>query len=114
MSEPAPRPSWLSMVNLGAGIQVLVLCTAVLFWVVTKADKADSTASAITGVNARLDNIAIQISTLPVMAEQINELREQLAGAKGDYASLDVRLRMIEQNNAANHADVSKALGRKP
>ena len=47
-------------------------------------------------------------------ARQDPGLQEALANTQGSYASLAERLHAIEENNAANHADASKALGRRP
>ena len=105
------------IIFLGLGAApALALCTGVVYWAVSSADTAVTTANALAAFNVqamqRFDRIDGKIEDLPVMAEQLNELKTQIAGAKGDYASLDIRLRAIEQNTAAVHSEATEALKR--
>lgn len=106
MSDDLKRPSWLSWTNLVAGIQVSVVVCALVFWAATKSNQADSTAAAMITLNARFDRVFEKLDTLTILAEQMREVQGEIDGAKGAYASLDVRLRAIEQNNAALHNDI--------
>lgn len=106
--EIVRRPSWLSIMNLGAGLQVVVLLAGVMFWVVAKADKTDQTAVALMSVSARLDAIVTKLDALPVLSEQVSQLRLDMTGTKGAYASLEARLRAIEASVAAANAEARR------
>jgi hypothetical protein len=77
-----------------------------------------ATNGALTVVNARMDRLFDKLDsitgTLPVMAEQIKQVREAIALARGDAASLDVRLRGMENNIAAVHAEAIVPDSQKP
>ena len=51
---------------------------------------------------------------MAVFQEKVLEVETHVADARGNYASLDVRLRAIENNELANHNDATKALSRRP
>ena len=112
------RPSWLSVMNLAAGIQVAAVLIGLIVWVTHKGDTADNVAIAAVAVNTRLDHIADRVdaiaASLPVMQEKVISLERQVTDGRGQYTTLDTRLRAIETNEYANHVDASKALGRKP
>lgn len=112
------RPSWLSVMNLAAGIQVAVVLVGLVIWVTAKGDKADAVAAASIAINSRLDRLFDKVDVIalamPVLQEKVTSLESQVTDGRGAYATLDIRLRAIENNEAANHRDASAALGRKP
>lgn len=121
MSEQSPmgsraRPSWFSVMNLAAGIQVVVVLMGVVIWATSHADKADSVAAAAISVNARLDRLFEKVDmiaeNLPVLREKVSNLEQQVTDGRGQYSSLDVRLRAIENNTAAVHEEATTALKR--
>jgi hypothetical protein len=97
-------------------VPAILAAVGLIYWAVSSANTAAQTAVALSAFNTqvmqRFDRIDGKIENLPVLAEQTRELQQQLAGAKGDYASLDVRLRAIETNTAAVHAEATTALKR--
>lgn len=103
-------------------LAVLVPAVGLLFglayWAINSANTAVQTANALATFNAqvmaRLDHIDAKIESVPVIASQVADMREQLAGTQGGYANLASRLQALELNEAANHSDASRALGRKP
>ena len=71
------------IIFLGLGAApALALCTGVVYWAVSSADTAVTTANALATFNAqvmqRFDRIDGKIEDLPVMAEQLNELKTQM------------------------------------
>ena len=103
-------------------LAVLVPAVGLLFglayWAINSANTAVQTANALATFNAqvmaRFDNIDRKIDGLPVLAEQTRELQQEMAEAKGGYVTMGTRLQALEMNEAANHADAARALGRKP
>ncbi len=87
------------------------------FWASSLSNTASTSAAEVVSLNSRMDAIYSAIndirSKLPVMVEQIAEANSQIAGAKGDYANLDVRLRAIESNIAAVHQEATHPEGRR-
>ena len=119
MSEYTPRilhfpPERIE--RLAIMVPAIAMCIGLIYWAVSNANTAVTTANALSALNTqvmqRFDRIDERIANLPVMVEQLNELKTQIAGAKGDYASLDIRLRAIEQNTAAVHTEATEALKR--
>ena len=107
------HPSWLSWTNLTAGIYVATVVAGLGMWAMTETNKTDNTSLAIISIDSRLNIISARTESIAVMVEQINEARAAIALAAGNYASLDVRLRAMENNMAANHNDILHAEGRK-
>lgn len=115
---PRMRPSWLSVANLIAGIQVAMVVVGLIFWVTQKADQADAVTAAMVGVNSRLDRLFdkmdIVVTQLPVLQEKVSNLENQVTEARGAYNTMRDHLDALDHNEAANHADAARALGRKP
>ena len=120
--EPLPpraaRPWWVSLVIGGTGLQIILALVGALIWATTKGEKADSVAVATVTINARLDRLFDKVdllaTALPVIQEKIAQTENQITEARGSYSNLDTRLRAIENNEAANHIDASRALGKRP
>lgn len=98
---------WLkdNMLIVLMSLQILVGST---LWVSSLYNKTSSNDVALVTVNARLDRIFEKLDGLPVMAEQLKEARESIAASRGDYASLEVRLRTMENNIAAVHGEATE------
>lgn len=109
MSDEKP-PSWLRVEYIALAFQIVVAIGAVSVWAINSASKTDSTTAAMITVNARLDRIFEKLDVLPVLVEKVRQAEIAIGDSKGGYSTLDVRLRMIEQNNAANHADIQSVL----
>lgn len=96
---------------LKANVLIVLMCIQFLvgttLWVSSLANSSGSNSSALVTVNARLDRIFEKLDGLPVMAEQVKELQAQMADAKGSSGSLEARLRLLEQNVAAVHAEAT-------
>lgn len=104
--------------RLVISVPAIVAVVGGLYWAISSANVATQTAINLTLLRTemvvRLDRIDTRIEALPVLAEQVKEAQAALLGSKGDYASLEVRLRAIEANNLANHIDAVKALNKRP
>lgn len=102
--------------RLGVIIPGLAVAGSLMYWAITSANTAAQTAAALallhTEIAARFDKVDGKIEGLPVLAERITEVQQQLAGAQGGYASLALRLNAVENNNAATHAEAETALKR--
>ena len=119
MSEEKPMGAhWEKWGIIFLGVGAAPALGAIMFWAVSTADSAAQTAASLAmfhaEIMARFDHVDSKVENLPVLAERVEELKAALAGTQGDYASLEVRLRAIESNEAANHADAARALGKKP
>ena len=121
MTEREQKPMgahWEKWGIIFLGIGAAPALGAVMFWAVSTADSAATTATNLATfhaeIMARFDHIDSKVEDLPLLAERVKNLQEALANTQGSYASLAERLHAIEENNAANHADASKALGRRP
>lgn len=111
-------PEWLSVPAMLAILQMLGMLIFVTIWFNTKAITTDNTAMALSGVNSRLDRVftALDIirETMPVIQLKISNLEGQVSEARGSYNTMRDHLEALDHNEAANHFDASKALGRKP
>ena len=112
------RPSWLSVMNLAAGIGVLVVGVNLIVWATHKADTTDTVVAAVASLSIRVDRMSDKLdavlSSLPVIQEKVTSLEGQITDGRGAYSTLDTRLRAIEQNEYANHVDAARALNKKP
>lgn len=110
------EPSWLSYVNIGAGLPIAMVLVSGLVWAVMKGDKADTATAAAVTINARLDRLFEKIdiiaTAMPVIQEKVANLEHQVTDGRGAYSTLDVRLRAIEMNTAAVHEEATTALKR--
>ena len=102
------KPTWLNWATIGVILALLTTFESGSFWVINKFDKADSTAVSLITVNARLDKIFEKLDVLPVIQEQLTQSRKELIDGKGEYSDLNTRLRIIELDEAANHADLQR------
>lgn len=102
--------------RLSVVIPGLAVAGSIMYWAITSANTASQTALALTQFHAeiiaRFDKIDGKIEGLPVLAERVLEVQQQLVGAQGGYASLALRLNAVENNNAAIHTEAETALKR--
>lgn len=97
-----------------AVVPALAVVAGLGVWMIRGDDRSDGTEKALNAamvtVNARLDRIFTKLddfaATFPVMQEKLRMVQAQIDEAKGTSSSLEARLRAIENNNAANHADI--------
>ena len=121
MSEHEPKPMgahWDKWGIVFLGVGAAPALGALMFWAISTADIAAQTAHDVatlhSEITARLDHIDSRVEDLPLLAERVKNLQEALVNTQGSYASLAERLHAMEDNNAANHADAARALGRHP
>lgn len=108
------KPSWFNIPNLVAGINVTIVAIGFIVWFSGKAISVDQAHIDLITVNARLDRIFEKLDALPVLVEKVHNAESQITEARGAYSTLDIRLRAIENNNAANHADIEAVAKPKP
>ena len=112
------RPSWMSVMNLAAGIGVLVVGVNLIVWSTHKADTTDAMVASVASLSVRVDRMSDKLdavlASLPVLQEKVSSLEGQITDARGGYKNLQDRLQAVEQNEYANHVDASRALNKKP
>ena len=112
------RPSWMSVMNLAAGVSVAIVLANLIIWSTHKADTTDAVVSAVASLSIRVDRMSDKLdavlASIPVIQEKVTSLEGQITDGRGAYATLDTRLRAIEQNEYANHVDAARALNKKP
>lgn len=106
MADDVKSPNRFKIEHIAIVIQAALFLGGALIWVTTANVQSNQTATAMVTVNARLDRIFEKLDILPVTVEKVRQLEQQVTDSRGSYSTLDVRLRAIENNNAANHADI--------
>lgn len=111
MTDVTPaKPFWLRADHIIAAVPACVATVMLIVWLVNGRASTDNTQAAMVTVNSRLDRIFVKLddinASLPVLVEKVRTAENQITEGRGSWASLDVRLRAIEQNAAANHADI--------
>lgn len=106
VSDHLKQPSWFKLEHVGLVFQVAVVLGGLSIWLITNSNRTDATASAMITVNARLDRIFEKLDNLPVLVEKVRQAEIAISESKGGYASLDTRLRAIENNVAVTHEEV--------
>lgn len=92
-------------------MQAASMVVLITLYVSGNVNRSTQAAADLVTVNMRLDRLFEKLDqingSLPVLVEKVRVAEDQITRGKGDYASLDVRLREIERNNAANHEDIN-------
>lgn len=92
-------------------LQAATVLVLVTIYVANNASRSAQASADIVLVNARLDRLFDKLDeinkSLPVLAEKVHAIEEAVTTSRGAFASLDLRLRLIEANEAANHADIN-------
>lgn len=105
-------PSWATIIGtVGVMVNTLALLAGLTMFLIHGGFQSTQNALDVVTINARLDRIFEKLDVLPVMNEQIQEAQRQITAGKGDWATMDGRLRAMEQNTASNRSDLEK-LGR--
>ena len=116
-NEMILKPEWI-IASAALALSISIAGVGLTAWAVNRADRTDAVTVAATAINIRLDRLfdqqEILSRTMAVFQEKVLEVETHVADARGNYASLDVRLRAIENNELANHNDATKALSRRP
>lgn len=111
MADEQKPPSWFKVEHVGLVFQVAVVLGGLSIWLISNVDRTSSVAAAMVTVNSRLDHIADKLEGLPVLVERVKQAEQAISESKGGYATLDTRLRVIENNIAVTHAEVEKKHG---
>ena len=105
-------PTWLSVPVIMLFLQMCGMLVVLTIWASGVGTTAGQTAIAIASIDSRLDRVFAALddirATLPVVQQRLTTSEAAINDAKGVWASADLRLRAIEQNNAANHADIEQ------
>ncbi len=87
-------------------LPAVVIVGGIFAWAYTNSGKIDQTTSLVTTLDRRLERIETKLENLPALVERVGQIDRQLAEGRGTWATMDGRLRAIESNAAANHADI--------
>lgn len=110
-------PPWFKVEYVALVVQVAVVLGGLSIWLIGNASRTDQTAAAMVlvkeqttaamvTVNSRLDRIFEKLDSLPVVIEKVRQAEIAISESKGGYATLDTRLRAIENNLAVTHEEL--------
>lgn len=118
MADENNKANWLKPETILSLISTAVViiggAVGYVIYISDNAHKTDSTAAAMITVNARLDRIFEKLDVLPVLVEKVRQAEVQITDGKGSYSSLDLRLRVIENNAAVARSDIDTTRTRSP
>lgn len=104
VDEPTQRKLKLS--DILSIITLLCVIGGVIYESGIKSNAIEQMNLAVVTINSRLDRLFEKVDIVSVLVEKVRSLETQITDARGNNTTLEQRIRLIESNNAANHADI--------